>query len=179
MKVLFGLACVTIAMIGCTTLPLATAPQQPNCANLDWFEIGRVDGSLGTQTARSKEYESRCEHTAHPFDSDLYTNGRNAGLVEYCTATSGFEAGRNNATYEKVCPDHLEKAFLENYELGARVRNLESENADLQSRIDNLVRLLAPNQPGSSVRAQIDQLRDARVQNETEIDTLESRAQTF
>ena len=128
---------------------------------------------------RSKDYLSRCEHSSHPFDSELYANGRNAGLVEYCTATVGFEAGRNGTTYEKVCPDHLEKAFLENYELGARVRNLESENADLQSRIDNLVHLLAPNQPGSSVRAQIDQLRNMRVQNESEIDTLENRAQSF
>ncbi len=175
------IACAMLLASGCTSLPVRLPSQEaeaPTCKNIDWFEVGRTDGSVGAKLAKSREYSDRCQLSPSPFDGELYANGRNAGLVEYCTATIGFESGRNGSTYEGVCPDHLERAFLENYEVGQRVRQLESENSDLQSRIDDLVRLLAPNQPGSSVRAQIDQLRARRVQNETEIDSLENQAST-
>lgn len=165
----------------CSSLPVAVPvlskkPTQPSCANIDWFEVGRADGAMGSSLAKSADYNVRCDSTAYPFSQELYLNGRNAGIVEFCTNTAGFEAGRNGSSYEGVCPDFLEKGFLESYRIGLKVRELESDNIDLQERIDGLVRLLAPNQPGSSVRAKIDELRQLRVQNENEIDSLENRA---
>lgn len=169
-------ACSSLPKTLAEKLPLSKKPTQASCANLDWFEIGRADGAMGARLEKNSEYHQRCDATPNPFDTDLYVNGRNAGLIEFCSSTQGFEAGRSGTPYDVVCPYHLEKNFLESYKIGAKVRELESENVDLQSRIDDLVRLLAPNQPGSSVRAKIDQLRELRVQNESEIDTLENRA---
>lgn len=170
-----------IGLSGCSSLPVAVPvlskkPTTPSCANIDWFEVGRADGAMGAPLTKNTSYHSRCDASPYPFSMELYVNGRNAGIVEFCTNTAGFEAGRNGSPYEGVCPDFLEKSFLESYRIGQKVRELESDNTDLQGRIDDLVHLLAPNQPGSSVRAKIDELRQRRVQNETEIDSLETRA---
>ena len=169
---------IATGSVGCSHIPVLpkAAPEVATCRNLDWYEIGRSDGAVGSKLEKTAEYVKRCEKTTHPFESEPYTNGRDAGLVEYCTATVGFETGRGGNTYDRVCPEHLEKSFLESYKVGQRVREIESENNDLQARIDNLVRLLSPNQTGGSVRAQIDQLRQRRVQNDTVIDSLETRA---
>ncbi|RYZ80335.1 MAG: DUF2799 domain-containing protein, partial [Proteobacteria bacterium] len=135
-------------MTACSSLPvsvpvLSKKPTQPSCANIDWFEVGRADGAMGSPAEKSADYHLRCDATPHPFSQELYANGRNAGIVEFCTNTAGFEAGRNGSAYEGVCPDFLEKGFLESFRIGQKVRELESDNTDLQDRIDGLVRLLA------------------------------------
>ena len=175
---LISIACaMMIASVACTHLPLlAQAPHEPNCRNLDWFEVGRNDGAMGAKADKVSDYVKRCEKTPYPFDQELYTGGRNAGLVEFCNSTLGFENGRAGTPYENVCPFNLEKSYLDAYHTGQRVRELELENVDLQARIENLNRLLNPNQTGSSVRAQIDQLELRRTSNGNTIDTLESSA---
>jgi hypothetical protein len=174
----FGAFAAAIGLLpACTHAPGARITHtQPSCAQIDWFEIGRHDGALGLPMERSGVYADRCRVTPQPFDEELYSNGRNAGLMEYCTTGMGLEKGRAGLAYEDVCPEPLEQGFLAGYQLGQRIRDLEAENADLQARIENLRRNLPQSQKTSPIRSQIEQLRLRRAQNDSEIDTLEERA---
>lgn len=100
----------------CATHHLITATP---CKGLDWFEIGRRDGAMGKPVDALGQHVRECV-TGVPPDSDLYLNGRNAGLVDFCTTQSGYELGRAGLKYMSVCPEHLEKKFLPGYEQGRR-----------------------------------------------------------
>lgn len=153
-------------------------PQDPKslCANIDWYEAGRSDGSAGFVANKIDVHTSRCNSSTHPVQIDVYSNGREAGLVEFCSATGGLEAGKRGVVYEKVCPAHLEPVFLVNYDLGTRIHNLESQNSDLTSRIDNLKSLISPKVTGGSIREQIENLRTRQAKNNSEILALEEKS---
>lgn len=102
---------------GCATQRLITAIP---CQGLDWFEIGRRDGANGKTVNALNGHIDECKNGESP-NADLYLNGRNAGLVDFCTSQSGFEFGRAGTPYMAVCPEHLEKRFLPGYEQGQRV----------------------------------------------------------
>lgn len=143
---------------------------------MDWYEIGRLDGLSGTPLRKLEEHKHQCPDGPEAVHEEMYTNGRNAGLVEYCSAQGGLEAGRNGDQYMSVCPAHLEPVFLANYQLGQKIRELEMENEDLDARIRNLSRLISPTSPSTSIRGQIEQLRNRRTQNTLQIIDLEMQA---
>lgn len=118
---------VLIALVlsaGCGTRRLITATP---CQGLDWFEIGRRDGAIGKTVNALSEHNEECKFGEKP-NADLYINGRNAGLVDFCTNQSGFEIGRAGTPYMAVCPDHLEKRFMPGYEQGQRVFRQEEQS---------------------------------------------------
>ncbi|MES2962641.1 MAG: DUF2799 domain-containing protein [Bdellovibrionota bacterium] len=143
------------------------------CAGIDWWETGRTDGVSGHSTFRLDDHKRRCNSGESPVDVDLYLNGRDAGLIDFCTPQQGFSAGRSGANYENVCPLHLEETFLRSYDAGVRLSKLENQDTELESRIANLSRLLSNQQAGPAVRAQVDQLRGRRAELISEISKLE------
>lgn len=143
---------------------------------MDWYEIGRLDGLSGTPYSKLEEHKLQCPDGPEAVHEEMYANGRDAGLVEYCSAQGGLEAGRNGEEYKNVCPAHLEPDFLANFQLGHKIRELEMENEDLDARIQNLSRLISPTSPSTSIRSQIEQLRNRRTQNTIRIIDLENQA---
>lgn len=166
-------AMAALALAGCVSASLVSSQENSSCEYFDWFEIGRVDGVGGEKADKISDYRARCDSTAHPVNQDLYTNGYNAGLIEFCTPTNGYDLGRRGETYGAVCPFPMEEKFLEHYKIGLRVNQLQNENSDLEARIENLIRSMPPDRQNYSVRSQIDQLRSRRAKNESEIDSLE------
>lgn len=159
------------------TPSLSTSRPLP-CAHMDWYEIGRLDGLSGTPLSKLEEHKLQCPDGPGAVHEEMYTNGRDAGLVDYCSVQGGLEAGKNGEEYKNVCPAHLEPVFLANFRLGQKIRELESENEDLDARIRNLSRLISPTSPSPSIRSQIDQLRSRRTQNNIRIIDLENQAGT-
>lgn len=172
--VAFGFA---LLLTGCTTAPVAgrTRVEMNLCAGIDWWELGRSDGVLGYPATRIQKHELRCGTGIRTTELESYMNGRDAGLIDYCSAPTGFAAGKNGAPYLHVCPEHLEKEFFANYESGKRVRQLERETADLETRIDSLVRQVLATQSASHPLApQIEKLKERRSEIDREIDQIES-----
>ncbi|HVK60285.1 MAG TPA: DUF2799 domain-containing protein [Bdellovibrionales bacterium] len=171
----FSVFLVSIAFLaaGCALVPVKTP--ELSCTAIDWWEAGRTDGVAGL--SMEKRNFSECQLS--PTDFDLYVNGREAGLVDFCSPSQALAVGRSGAKYEKVCPENLEPAFLANYETGARIHALESENSDLQGRIDNLVQLMRKNSEGRALKNQIETLRIRRTQNTSVIVDLEANSLSF
>jgi hypothetical protein len=100
-----------------------------SCNSIDWYEVGRRDGSLGHLANLVQDYQDQCKGAQTPPAVDVYLNGREAGLTEYCTSQNGFEIGRMGREYRHVCPENLEAKFLNGYRRGLKLHSLESQNS--------------------------------------------------
>ncbi len=157
-----------LVLTGCAQL----SPKE--CMVRDWYEQGRIDGSQGLSSARLEEHLNSCPDVAsHPETSDVYKNGWNAGLTQYCSPSNGFELGAAGKSYEKVCPVILERVFLAEYEKGQKLLELENQNAEIESELAQLTSQRSPAADDPpEVRSQIRRLiskRDANIREMSKI----------
>jgi hypothetical protein len=145
-----GLCCAYV--LGCASTP---SDQKFSCERSDWYEIGRRDGSSGLPAKKLNDYRQECGNKLRADDETLYTNGRNAGLVEYCTPQNAFELGRMKLTYYYVCPSTVEPSFLSAYKKGGKARNLEMENQKLAAKIEDLSQKMNAQEVESAKRRDI------------------------
>ena len=173
---LLGILVLVVNVTSCSSLPIPghAGPVATPCARLDWYEIGRLDG-LGGSPAKMEAHRKNCQGSIIESNFEMYANGREAGLVSFCSPAGGLEAGKSGISYEGVCPQHIEPGFLSNYRLGRKIYELEVQNTELEARIDNLVRLITPMSQSNSLRTQIEQLRNRRTANNLQISDLENR----
>ena len=173
---------VYLLVLGALT-SCVSAPETITCPHRDWFEIGRQDGTLGRDFKHFFAYQRQCSDSKNKPDPILYTNGRNAGLIEYCSPQNALEAGRTGETYYDVCPEYLESEFLEFFNKGQKIFALQKDNATIDTRVQGLFSKLTKQLLDSENRLvlekQIKSLRAQRAQNITEIQKLEKEAATF
>lgn len=64
-----------------------------------------------------------------------------AGVVEYCQKSNGYSAGARGKPYNKICPAHLEAAFLKEFNRGRKkfIVTVLSENNQEISRLENQI----------------------------------------
>jgi hypothetical protein len=106
----------------------ASAPEKISCAQRDWYEVGRQDGAQGSTLDHLAKYKVECGHDFNSSWESLYTNGRNAGLVEFCSPDNAYQLGRMGIAYMYVCPSTVEEEFLIGYRKGQDARHLEVAN---------------------------------------------------
>lgn len=159
---------ILMAFAGCTS-----APERVSCAQRDWYESGRHDGSQGATLDRLAKYKVECNSEFNSAWESLYTNGRNAGLVEYCTPENAFQLGRMNISYMYTCPSTVEEMFLSAYRKGQEARQLEVANKKIDAKIDETLGRLSTAENKAERRelaSEIEQLKQKRAQNEKTLD---------
>ena len=156
-----------IALSACAT------ERKLTCAQRDWFEIGRRDGSQGAPKERLATYKQECKGDFGAGWETVYLNGRNAGLVEYCASENAFELGRMGLGYLYVCPSMTEPDFLAAYRRGQATRVLQLKRKDLDAQIESLTEQLLATNAGSresqDLRSELDQLKEARNENDRDL----------
>lgn len=159
----------------------STSTQKQTCQQRDWFELGRHDGAQGSTEAKFDKHTEECRKQVNTSEVEtMYTNGRNAGLVEYCTPENAFELGRMGLVYMYVCPSTVEPRFLSAYRKGQRARDLEIENKKLEGKIETVAEKL--NQSANDferlrLTSEIAQLQAQRDKNQKEIERVYSKRQ--
>lgn len=124
------ICCIAVAVLatGCAGM------SEQACLVSDWRTVGFEDGAAGRSVASIGSYRQACgKHGISP-DLDSYRAGHADGVEVYCRPTQGFEAGRRGSSYQGVCPTNLEPDFLDAYNSGRHLYELESavRNADAQ-----------------------------------------------
>lgn len=153
----------------------AGRPEKASCDARDWYETGRRDGSQGATLDRLSGYRRECGAQLAAFSETMYTNGRNAGLVEYCAPDNSFELGRMGIAYHYTCPSTMEPEFLTGYRRGQEARKLEMENQKLDAEIDALLSKLNSESSQYSQReiaSELEQLRKTRAKNEKDLNKI-------
>lgn len=174
-KSLFFTVCLLAGglVVGCASTAVNSSANGFSCKRSDWYEIGRRDGSAGLPAKKLDSYRQSCGKRLSADDETLYSNGRNAGLVDYCTSNNAFELGRAKVTYYYVCPSTTEPNFLAAYKLGEKARNLEVQNQKLAAKIEDLSQKLDQQEPQSPKRrdlaSQLHQLKRLQARNAREL----------
>lgn len=105
------------------------------CLASDWRTIGFEDGANGRSVTAIGGYRQAC--SKHGLSPDLasYRAGHAEGVEIYCRPSQGFEVGRRGASYQGVCPAHLEADFIAAYDTGRHLYELESALRNVDGRI--------------------------------------------
>lgn len=149
--------------------------EKASCAQRDWYEVGRRDGSQGATLDRRDQYRAECSEDFGDHLETIYTNGRNAGLVEFCQTDNAFQLGRMGIAYMYVCPSTMEPQFLTGYRRGQQARLLEVKKKDLDAQIDELSKRLEETSVASEdyenreIHSELDELRKLRAANDSEL----------
>jgi hypothetical protein len=140
---------IGLSLLGCSH---ASVVAKEGCQELDWYEIGRRDGSRGLATQNQRTVKVVCEDSDPSLNEALYQNGFDSGVAQFCTASIAFEQGRQHQpNAASSCPLFFREEFSKNYERGAQFANLQQTQKEIARKIENLDQIIKDNS--------IDQLR--------------------
>jgi len=117
-----------INLSGCSVM------SQEECQLGQWYQIGLNDGREGKEYLLS-EYAEDCAEYQIKVDANSFNQGREEGLIDYCTYENGKQVGKLNLPYNSVCLGESSKAFLFGY---TPYYNLASAKANLSSIQDKV-----------------------------------------
>lgn len=100
---------------GCSTL------SKHYCQEADWQAIGFAEGATGKAPGEVRKYWQGCDKQGVTMDLNAYADGYNAGLVQYCTESQGYQAGLQGEPYRAGCQGALEGDFLSGYAQGRKI----------------------------------------------------------
>ena len=131
----------TIALIAAA---LATAGcagmSEQECVASDWRTIGFEDGTAGRPVGTIGNYRQACAEYGVSPDLASYRAGHADGVEVYCRPSRGFEIGRGGGTYQGVCPAGLEPEFVDAYQAGRHLHELEASVRRIDNEIASNVR---------------------------------------
>jgi hypothetical protein len=171
------LTALTLVILGLTSCSSAQI-EQAGCDQKDWYELGRRDGGQGTPAGKWENLKKQCSGDFRADWENMYVNGRNAGLVEYCEDSNGYELGRAGTPYFYVCPSTMEPQFLSGYRRGQRARDLELEIRKLDAKIDSIAQRLVVTESGydrTMLSSEMENLKRLRSQNDRQLDKISKR----
>jgi len=162
---------------GCATL------DETECRNADWYLIGVEDGRGGWSADRLDSHREACAELGVVPDQTRYEEGREVGLVEYCTPAVGVEEGAAGNIYRNVCPEDTRSDFLRGFRLGQDMHKITDRMSAIDRDMRNLRNIMDsdnvdPNQRNQAYRRYQD-LERQRQQLQFELDRLYSRAQSI
>ena len=135
------------------------AMSDTECRIGDWYGAGLKDGQAG-KTSQLAAYAEACQKVGVTTNLTQYNQGREQGLLSYCTPQNGYRVGRDGAGYAGVCSPALQAAFLPQYELGRQQFMLARDIAALENRLDYLQRERARIRDRIAVSASEDERRN-------------------
>ena len=120
---------VVAGLAGCAGL------SEEECLSMDWETIGFEDGARGRPVQTISNYRQACGEHGVTADLNGYRSGHSQGVETYCRPVRGFDEGRRGARYQGVCPADFEPDFLEAYNSGRQLYQLESAVAQIDRQI--------------------------------------------
>jgi predicted nucleic acid-binding Zn-ribbon protein len=141
---------IALLVSGCATM------DKSECRQADWQMVGIEDGAKGHPVSYIGNHRKACAEYGVQPDLAQYQLGHQAGLVQFCTASNGFNQGRAGRKYNEVCPAGLREQFVRGYNTGRELNLLNSEidhmrrdaelkkdeMAELEERINNIETVL-------------------------------------
>ena len=126
----FTLIASMLVLGGCATM------NQGECVTADWRTVGYEDGVNGYAGDRIGQYRKACAKYGVTTNLDLYQQGREQGLLEFCQPSNGYRAGVHGRSYNGVCPASLEPKFLVAFNSGHQLYVLQSRVTNADSQIE-------------------------------------------
>ena len=124
------LICLGVLLVsGCATM------NEEECRVADWHTVGYEDGARGALAETIGQHRKACADHGIAPDFNAYREGRAEGLKQFCRSQNGFNLGSRGGAYHGVCPAELEPDFLDAYNHGRTLHELESNVSRIASQI--------------------------------------------
>jgi len=127
----------TVLTAGCASM------SKDECLAVDWRTIGYEDGVEGYPGDHIAEHRKACAKYGVRADLDLYQQGRNQGLREFCQPRNGYRLGARGASYNGVCSGELESPFLASFDSGHQLYVLSARLSNAEAQLESKRRELA------------------------------------
>lgn len=121
---------VVAALSGCASM------NKDECLTVDWQMVGYEDGAAGRAGERIARHRKACAKHGVTPDLALYQQGRERGLREYCVPANGFRLGQSGNGYVGICPADLEAQFVDAYDAGRHLYQLQSRVSNTSHQLD-------------------------------------------
>jgi len=122
-----------LAVAGCARL------SKSECELGDWRTSGERDGLLGHDAGFVARHVERCADFGVTVDTALWEQGRQQGLVQFCTPQSQYDRGRAGKPFNPICAAEnlpVHRAAYDKgrkyFELTQRIEKLRSDISDLR-----------------------------------------------
>lgn len=111
-----------------------------SCLDINWYELGRQDSIKGPK--RNISFSKRqdvCPLPPNSIYAKAYKNGFDTGLREYCNFKTGYIYSLSQMTLEaSACPENLKIKFIKGYEIGSYMKEIQSLQNEIQSKIQKV-----------------------------------------
>jgi len=146
--------------------------KKSDCLEGNWSGIGFNDAVAGLKSdSQFSAHAKACSKHKIAPNPAVYQSGYQKGLIQFCTATNGYNRGLSQSEYYGICPKTTQKHFLKGYLAG-----LDTATIELNEEISNL-RYKRLRAIGKHRRTKHHKHPDAKQNNKwaARIDRLESR----
>ena len=133
---------------------------EQECLTANWLDQGFRDGRNGEPLMRIEDHRQACAKVGIRPDQKRYFQGRDQGILHYCTPDNGFQEGRLGRQYRNACPAHLEYRFLQAYEQGKQLYDVEQDIEKLNKEANQLEQSLSKEDDKDKRRYVRQELRD-------------------
>ncbi len=159
-----GLSLISVGFLpGCAHAPHT----KEACQELDWYEMGRRDGSRGLADNSQRAVKVLCEDTDQSLSEALYQNGFDSGIAQFCTYPVAFEQGRRNQqSSSTTCPLFLRDEFVRGYNNGQKFTALQKNQKEIVRKIETIDQMLKDQSADKSIDKSTDQMRRAALSGE-------------
>ena len=123
-----AIAMVALLLSGCASM------SKEECLTANWLDQGFRDGRTGQPLSRLEDHRAACAKVSVIPNDNLYIEGREQGILLYCTPESALQEGLQGRPYRDACPAELEHAFLLAYNKGKQVYKAEQQVEQLNSQ---------------------------------------------
>jgi Protein of unknown function (DUF2799) len=120
-------------LAGCATIP------EDQCAKVDWYELGIMDGRTGYAADRLVRHRDACAGVKVVPDERRYLQGRQIGLADYCRPDIAVREGLAGHSYADVCDATFKRIYQAAYEVNSLKRRIQN-NLDEISRKETELR---------------------------------------
>jgi len=100
---------------------------EEQCRGGDWSSIGYNDGLNGRSAEYVGNHFEACEKIGITPDVAAWQQGREQGLLRYCTPENAYITGRNGNTFNNVCPASQSETLTRAYSWGGEYYDITQE----------------------------------------------------
>ena len=146
----------TLMLVGSlASLSACTTLKREVCSSGDWRKIGVQDGNDGRPAERYGRHVKVCGREGTVSGQEQYLAGRESGLATYCTTLRGYREGALGQGYYDVCPPLSASLFQTGFQLGNRIRQMESRISDVNEAYFAVSRQLEKKSLAEAERARL------------------------
>ena len=144
-----------LALISLLLFAACASLSEDECRAGNWREIGREDGMRGRTADFIQTHAKACADYGIRPDRQAWEDGRQDGLLAYCTPHNAYREGTKGHRLSPVCPAENLPRLLAANDRGLDLYDIEREIDDVEREMRDIRAALATLPPDDPARASL------------------------